>query len=296
MRPRRAVRPEARTGAEMVASVLLSDAQPCRSPSDAYASSAIAARSSRVTLPDQLRVIGSHVRLDHRRRLLDVLSASEESTLTSDDLRHDPLLWLRRDTRSAGLPGSAILLAQNLGRQPSTRIQLCGRLAVELAGRDLTPQLPGGHARVLFTYLHRSPVAAGASGSADRGPVARASPRRRRRLAERAAVAAAHRARQGRRVWPWRDPGGATRGRVDRSRGGGGGDPSRRGRGCPGRLEPRLGTIAGRPVHGQARIPARRGSPLGRRVSAAARGHPDIGAGVLRRRLAGGRRERARPR
>ena len=36
---------------------------------------------------------------------------------------------------------------------PSTRIQLCGRLAVELAGRELTPKLPGGQARVLFTYL-----------------------------------------------------------------------------------------------------------------------------------------------
>jgi hypothetical protein len=39
-----------------------------------------------------------------------------------------------------------------------TRIQLCGRLAVELAGRDLTSKVPGGLARVLFTYLtvHRA--------------------------------------------------------------------------------------------------------------------------------------------
>jgi DNA-binding SARP family transcriptional activator len=36
---------------------------------------------------------------------------------------------------------------------PSTRIQLCGRLAVELAGRTLTPEIPAGQARVLFTYL-----------------------------------------------------------------------------------------------------------------------------------------------
>jgi DNA-binding SARP family transcriptional activator len=34
-----------------------------------------------------------------------------------------------------------------------TRIQLCGRLAVELAGREVTARLPGGHGRVLFTYL-----------------------------------------------------------------------------------------------------------------------------------------------
>ena len=36
---------------------------------------------------------------------------------------------------------------------PSTRIQLCGRLAVELAGRELTAKIPAGQARVLFTYL-----------------------------------------------------------------------------------------------------------------------------------------------
>jgi DNA-binding SARP family transcriptional activator len=40
-----------------------------------------------------------------------------------------------------------------LADNPSTRIQLCGRLAVELAGRELTAKLPGGQARVLFTYL-----------------------------------------------------------------------------------------------------------------------------------------------
>jgi SARP family transcriptional regulator, regulator of embCAB operon len=34
-----------------------------------------------------------------------------------------------------------------------TRIQLCGRLAVELAGRDVTPAVQAGHARVLFTFL-----------------------------------------------------------------------------------------------------------------------------------------------
>jgi SARP family transcriptional regulator, regulator of embCAB operon len=34
-----------------------------------------------------------------------------------------------------------------------TRIQLCGRLAVELAGRDVTPALQAGHARLLFSFL-----------------------------------------------------------------------------------------------------------------------------------------------
>ena len=62
---------------------------------------------------------------------------------------------------------------------PSTRIQLCGRLAVELAGRELTAKLPGGQARVLFTYL----------------TVTRAVPSRREQLIE--------------ALWPWRAPAGA---------------------------------------------------------------------------------------
>ena len=36
---------------------------------------------------------------------------------------------------------------------PATRIQLCGRLAVELFGGDLTAKIPAGQAQVLFTYL-----------------------------------------------------------------------------------------------------------------------------------------------
>lgn len=60
-----------------------------------------------------------------------------------------------------------------------TRIQLCGRLAVELAGRELTAKLPGGQARVLFTYL----------------AVNRALPARREELIE--------------ALWPWRAPAGA---------------------------------------------------------------------------------------
>jgi SARP family transcriptional regulator, regulator of embCAB operon len=77
------------------------------------------------------------------------------------------------------LQPSAILLAPTLGDNPSTRIQLCGRLAVELAGRELTPSLPGGQARVLFTYL----------------TVTRALPSRREELIE--------------ALWPWRAPSGA---------------------------------------------------------------------------------------
>ncbi|HUA02902.1 MAG TPA: BTAD domain-containing putative transcriptional regulator [Solirubrobacteraceae bacterium] len=60
-----------------------------------------------------------------------------------------------------------------------TRIQLCGRLAVELEGRDLTAKVPGGQARVLFTYL----------------TVQRALPSRREQMIE--------------ALWPWRTPDGA---------------------------------------------------------------------------------------
>lgn len=60
-----------------------------------------------------------------------------------------------------------------------TRIQLCGRLAIELSGRDLTLRLPAGQARVLFTYL----------------TITRALPSRREQLVE--------------ALWPWRAPAGA---------------------------------------------------------------------------------------
>jgi DNA-binding SARP family transcriptional activator len=40
-----------------------------------------------------------------------------------------------------------------LTRQPSTRIQICGRLAVEIAGRSVTELIPRRQGRVLFTYL-----------------------------------------------------------------------------------------------------------------------------------------------
>jgi len=40
-----------------------------------------------------------------------------------------------------------------LADKPATRIQLCGRLAVELSGRELTAELPSGQAQVLFTFL-----------------------------------------------------------------------------------------------------------------------------------------------
>jgi DNA-binding SARP family transcriptional activator len=66
-----------------------------------------------------------------------------------------------------------------LADNSSTRIQLCGRLAVELAGHELTAKLPGGQARVLFTYL----------------TVTRALPSRREDLIE--------------ALWPWRAPAGA---------------------------------------------------------------------------------------
>ena len=62
---------------------------------------------------------------------------------------------------------------------PATRIQLCGRLAVELFGRDLTAKLPAGQAQVLLTYL----------------TVARALPSGRDELVE--------------ALWPFRPPAGA---------------------------------------------------------------------------------------
>jgi DNA-binding SARP family transcriptional activator len=61
----------------------------------------------------------------------------------------------------------------------ATRIQLCGRLSVQLGGRDLTQRLPGGQARVLFSYL----------------TINRALPAYRDELID--------------ALWPWRAPAGA---------------------------------------------------------------------------------------
>jgi SARP family transcriptional regulator, regulator of embCAB operon len=66
-----------------------------------------------------------------------------------------------------------------LADYPSTRVQLCGRLAVELAGRPLTEKIPAGQERVLFTYL----------------TVTRAQPAARAQLIE--------------ALWPYDQPGGA---------------------------------------------------------------------------------------
>jgi DNA-binding SARP family transcriptional activator len=89
------------------------------------------------------------------------------------------LLVLSGEIKAAGLQRSAILLAPNLANKAPTRIQLCGRLAVELAGRELTAALPGGQARVLFTFL----------------VVNRARPARREELLD--------------ALWPWRRPAAA---------------------------------------------------------------------------------------
>src|SRR6202030_1732053 len=53
--------------------------------------------------------------------------------------------------RPVGL--SDILLAATLTHQPSTRIQICGRLAVEIAGQTVTEFIPKRQGRLLLTYL-----------------------------------------------------------------------------------------------------------------------------------------------
>jgi DNA-binding SARP family transcriptional activator len=58
-----------------------------------------------------------------------------------------------RDATRAGLTSGGILLAATLARKFSTRLQLCGPLAVEVGGRDVTPALAGGRERVLLAWL-----------------------------------------------------------------------------------------------------------------------------------------------
>jgi DNA-binding SARP family transcriptional activator len=124
-------------------------------------------------------MIGAHVLLDHTGRLIDGLAACQKPALTSNDLRHDNSLDDAANATTAGLQNPAILLAAKLADKTPTRIQLCGRLAVQVSGRELTASLPGGQARVLFTFLvmHRALAA------------------RRDELIE--------------ALWPWRAPAGA---------------------------------------------------------------------------------------
>ena len=124
-------------------------------------------------------MIGAHVLVDHSGCLLDCFAASEKPALTPNDLRHDNSLDYAANATTTGLQNPAILLAAKLEDKTPTRIQLCGRLAVQLAGRELTESLPGGQARVLFTFLVMS----------------RALPARRDELIE--------------ALWPWRAPAGA---------------------------------------------------------------------------------------
>jgi DNA-binding SARP family transcriptional activator len=124
-------------------------------------------------------MIGAHVLLDHTGRLIDGLAACQKPALTSNDLRHDNSLDDAANATTAGLQNPAILLAAKLADKTPTRIQLCGRLAVQVSGRELTASLPGGQARVLFTFL----------------VMHRALPARRDELIE--------------ALWPWRAPTGA---------------------------------------------------------------------------------------
>jgi DNA-binding SARP family transcriptional activator len=60
---------------------------------------------------------------------------------------------LRRPECLRSLQLSDILLAATLTHQPSTRIQICGRLAVEIDGEPVTALIPRRQGRVLFSYL-----------------------------------------------------------------------------------------------------------------------------------------------
>src|SRR5579863_5962381 len=54
-------------------------------------------------------------------------------------------------TRALAL--SDILLAATLTHQASTRIQICGRLAVEISGQPVTELIPKRQGRLLFIFL-----------------------------------------------------------------------------------------------------------------------------------------------
>jgi SARP family transcriptional regulator, regulator of embCAB operon len=99
-------------------------------------------------------VIALHVLLDHVSDILSRFATSDVAALADDLFGHGSsfLACVAHHTHDWSIR-SDILLAPTLTRQHSTRIQVCGRLAVEIGGRSVTDLVPRRQGRLLFTYL-----------------------------------------------------------------------------------------------------------------------------------------------
>ena len=96
-------------------------------------------------------MIALDVRLDQLDQLGVAFRADDLAALAVDDLAHDPPPSLGEGAIVA--PRAWGYLGETLETEAGTRIQLCGRLVVELAGRRIEGDLPGRQGRLLFAYL-----------------------------------------------------------------------------------------------------------------------------------------------
>lgn len=101
-------------------------------------------------LADELGMVALDVRLDLGDEVVVALGAHRLPTLAVDHFRHSDLL--EDDARIVARRGCGYLV-ETLASEGGTRIQLCGRLVLELRGERLESALPGRQGRLLFVYL-----------------------------------------------------------------------------------------------------------------------------------------------
>lgn len=95
-------------------------------------------------------MVALDVRLDPGDEVVVALGAHRLAALAVDYFRHSDLL---EDDAHIVAGGGCGYLVEILASESGTRIQLCGRLVVELGGKRLESALPGRQGRLLFVYL-----------------------------------------------------------------------------------------------------------------------------------------------
>src|SRR5438045_1626728 len=103
-----------------------------------------------LVLADHLRVVSADMCIEIREHLLVIVPARDVAAFAVDDLGHSLPPWV--GAAIVGRPRCGYV-APKLQAMEATRIQLCGRLAIEIAGRRLEEKLPGRQGTLLFAYL-----------------------------------------------------------------------------------------------------------------------------------------------
>ena len=95
-------------------------------------------------------MIGGHVGPNLGDHVVVVVTASDETALAPDQLRHQALLFSAEHYRVRQSISKMVGVAL---ASPGMRIQICGPLAVDYDDQGLHPGLPGQEGRLLFTDL-----------------------------------------------------------------------------------------------------------------------------------------------